>query len=348
MAAITMQQGYYCPDCGTGYLDSSELIPLYECSTCGCTSAERRCESCNKFMGRAEEMGCPSCETAVEERDDLVTDLDGSVILAEDYAEDAPYSERQAQKHEAIRQQAAVRKAAYVRSILGQGTETTCANITPGQRLVGFRPNGEPDIVEYYEQPLVLNVMRPGPQADTLAGRVIVVYKRGSTVSTYFFSPDDPIITLPSEPLPPYVSGGTEDRFFGSPYRQVSVMLSGVGAEVIASYGGAASTVITELASPVQIRQLADALQEVVGQGDTTEAPLAKDARNWGFAGALGAPSIAVGLAEPLDDEPDQGQVVCLQAGSGVYALQSPEMARGLVATLRAAADLIDSRLDIH
>lgn len=80
-----------CPECQTVY-EEADLAPIYECSRCGGTSAERRCEEDNIFMARIG-IGCEDCGVECEEIE-AVEDHDGTLILAEDWDPEASHADR--------------------------------------------------------------------------------------------------------------------------------------------------------------------------------------------------------------------------------------------------------------
>lgn len=93
MSAPDIETGHRCPSCDTIYREG-DLSRLYECSRCGSTSVERRCDACNIFMARAGE-GCEDCATECEEVE-AVVDHDGELVLVEDYDPDISKGERDA------------------------------------------------------------------------------------------------------------------------------------------------------------------------------------------------------------------------------------------------------------
>lgn len=95
---------YQCPDCQAIYTQH-DLVPLYECSRCGGSTPERRCEECNIFTARAGE-GCEECAAECEEVE-VVEDHDGALIPTEEWdpeeskaARDAAYAAERARERE--------------------------------------------------------------------------------------------------------------------------------------------------------------------------------------------------------------------------------------------------------
>ncbi|WP_336794438.1 hypothetical protein [Gordonia malaquae] len=76
-----------CGDCGD-IVDTVE--PVYECTTCGQLTDERRCADCNRFTARAEHsIGCEICFAAVD-TEAAALDHDGALIRAADFDPDGP------------------------------------------------------------------------------------------------------------------------------------------------------------------------------------------------------------------------------------------------------------------
>lgn len=80
---VEPEEALYCPDCDA-YFDSDSAIALYECSRCGQTMAERRCDQCNIFAAKLSDAGCPECESAELEQAQAVRDVSGNLHSTEE------------------------------------------------------------------------------------------------------------------------------------------------------------------------------------------------------------------------------------------------------------------------
>ena len=64
VAAVEVQEGYKCGECGEIREDSLG-VPLYECGQCSTTFAGHegnRCPDCNKFSSKVSDDTCADCE----------------------------------------------------------------------------------------------------------------------------------------------------------------------------------------------------------------------------------------------------------------------------------------------
>ncbi|GAB2734193.1 hypothetical protein [Nocardioides pakistanensis] len=164
----------WCEQCSLPF-EESEATRLYECSNCGTTGPDRRCDQCHKFMARSEEPGCPQCEEKVDENPvAVVRDHDGAIILAEDYEPDGPSkAERDVQARAEAAEKAEADRVARLAEKQQNTTVRTAADIAPGSILID--PEDDSRFATAAE---VLSVRR----VDTPDGP-IVIFK------TYEYSP---------------------------------------------------------------------------------------------------------------------------------------------------------------
>lgn len=86
----------WCAACERAVMDE-EQIAVYECTRCSTTTDERRCPDCNIFTARADySVGCPDCFGELDHDIEIVTDHDGSLILAADFDADGPSNAQRA------------------------------------------------------------------------------------------------------------------------------------------------------------------------------------------------------------------------------------------------------------
>lgn len=93
MSTPTPITGHQCPECSTIHTEPN-LTALYECSRCGETTTERRCDTCNIFAARAGD-GCEDCAAECEEIE-AVEDHDGALIPADEWDPDTSQATRAA------------------------------------------------------------------------------------------------------------------------------------------------------------------------------------------------------------------------------------------------------------
>lgn len=126
----------WCENCSEGF-EEGDATRLYECGECGSVSAERRCDSCNKFKSRSEDPGCPHCEEPVSETTvEMVRDHDSTLIRAEDYDPDATKAERDEQARVAEAAKSEADRLARLVAKQANSAEGTAAAIAPGTVLV--------------------------------------------------------------------------------------------------------------------------------------------------------------------------------------------------------------------
>lgn len=132
MTAITAQ---HCTACDT-IIDTSDLVPVYECGTCGHLDDERRCENCHTFKARAEHRdGCPTCYGETEQVE-AVTDHDGTLIRAVDYDPHTSYAERQAAAAAKARAVANAKQQRKTAQAIRDGRTITVRDLTRGDELI--------------------------------------------------------------------------------------------------------------------------------------------------------------------------------------------------------------------
>lgn len=124
--------GLWCESC-SAETEPGTGVRLYECTSCGETSPERRCESCNKFKSRADDEACAECEQPLVETS-LTTDHDGTTILFDDFdaSSDEPFADRLARQQEESRTRAAAEAARKQQSLDAASRPTTWGKVTPG------------------------------------------------------------------------------------------------------------------------------------------------------------------------------------------------------------------------
>jgi hypothetical protein len=346
-SAPAVIEGYWCENCGTGFEDGAELITLYECGSCGEISAERRCGQCHRFAGRADTPGCPSCEQPVETEVQLVYDHDGELVRSEDYE---PGGEAVAAREARHRQQADQRRAQQLRDktarVLAGAQRTTWDQVPLGRR-VAFVRDGQPDISEWAEQPLVLDILRPGPRSDAFPGLVVALVQRYSQPDTVHMGSDEPVLLLAGEPEPaqPWVSvsGPVENPLKPSPYAKAEVHLRGMGVDIVGTNGYGQGWVVAHLFGPGHIRQVADALDQLLGPGETAEI-MPQEPADIAWWRVSGDQVHRLELSMMTS-----GGRTMLRLGRAGYAGYFEDMAqcRGLAAALRRAASRAEQRLDL-
>lgn len=143
MTAPNTVQAYQCPDCATLY-DESELVTVYECSRCGQTSIERRCDQDNIFMGR---LG-PGCETCAVETEEVeaVEDHDGQLISVDDWSPDGAKADRDAAKAEQDRKARAEQERREKEARAAASETVPASSLAVGDWIINPQPHDwDPD-----------------------------------------------------------------------------------------------------------------------------------------------------------------------------------------------------------
>lgn len=179
--------GYQCTSCATVW-DKEDLVRVYECGSCSTLSDERRCESCNKFMARAEHgEGCPDCFTECEEIESVV-DHDGTLVPVEDYDPTGP---SRAERDRATRDAEAASRAQAAKTehdaVLARCTPTPWSQVTPGALLAPKSPTGFG-----YDTPVPVREVYPRPD-----GSVVVVTAEFSDPRIEVHPGDETVMVLP-------------------------------------------------------------------------------------------------------------------------------------------------------
>lgn len=218
------------PDAGTGVtLDfcesceqvAEETVTVYECSTCGATSEERRCENCHRFMARRDEPGCPDCLEPVVEKA-LVVDLDGAFIDPENYLPQGPaYAVRQAE-------QAVVEKTERQRKTAekAQAQEAASRETTWGEVRVGDRIAGGVDRWGGVRSPAVAHVMTAADGAILVATDEYGLHvERHTADEPVRVSTDAATLAEPIEPVGRYVLLDEAPQGASSPVEGVRIQV---------------------------------------------------------------------------------------------------------------------------
>jgi len=355
-AAPETFEGFWCSDCEQGWESDSELLALYECGSCGTVSSERRCEQCHKFMARSSEMGCPECEQPVDAQAQLVRDHDGQLVRQEDYEpEGDPAALRRKQQAAQVARQRAEKLEQKTARLLTGAQKTTWDQIRTGQQVALIR-DGKPDVDEWVdEQPAVVSVMRPGPHANAFPGQVVTVIQHYGHLHTAHFDLDTPVMLLAGEPAPPVpwvtMLGNTDQMCFGSPHPIAQLHYRALGVDIVGDSGHGQGWVLAHLHGAEQIRQTADAIEQLVGPGPAANVQLEEpqNESQWHVSGHQIHPiTLSIGRGEPLSSNGNKGgPVLRIDREGYTSSFSDMDQCRGLAAALRQAADQIERRLDL-
>lgn len=378
LADVDTFEMLHCEACG-GLCDTSEGDLLYECGTCNGVSSERRCDQCNLFKARSEEVGCPDCgEPLNTDPVECVVDHDGALIRFEDYdPEGAPLEERSAQARaaaEAAREAEAAEAAAERK---GLATPVRAADVEVGQVLIDPSDTGR-----FPSEPTVLAVR----EVDTPDGPIVVltvddfgfrtvVRRAGDTLhfkagATFGDAPNyEPMRFVPecNEKMK-YVSStspaidvevGHASRAGGTLPRIALV----AGRRYDGKIQGHVHTIATwddpqmAAASLEAMEQAADALEEAQAGTEYVRAAdpeaVAVTTSDWVNSDFREDTTLEVGISAW---ESDAGPLVSVRGGSGLNtAFNDPHVLRAAAAQVRAhlhtltgvplKADVVDDRL---
>lgn len=182
----------------------SEAETLYECGSCSDVSTERRCDSCNKFKARSEEVACPDCEEPVTEAQ-VTTDYDGETILFEDFVSGGEaYAVRDAAERAKNAAETAAKDAAAKEHRLANSDDTTWAEVNVG------------DVITLVDVPKWDTPLRyVGYRRDLPDGTVLVAL-HGSSYRLHTFDATEPVlVSTDIEANEVATRYATEDTFAG-------------------------------------------------------------------------------------------------------------------------------------
>lgn len=165
-----------------------DLVRVYECGTCGTLSDERRCEMCNKFMGRADEDGCPDCLTPTVTVETII-DHDGALILAEEYDPDGP------SKKDRDAQNAAIAKDAQQSAQAARwDADRMAASPTPWSQIeAGVSLHGDgPDTTLGVDRPITVHRVCSRPD-----GKIVAITTTWGEPRIEVHTPDEVAFVLP-------------------------------------------------------------------------------------------------------------------------------------------------------
>jgi hypothetical protein len=185
-------------------VSESEAETLYECGSCSDVSTERRCDSCNKFKARSEEVACPDCEEPVTEAQ-VTTDYDGETILFEDFVEGGEsHAVRDAAQREADAAERPAKEAADKEKRL-----TNSAGTTWGEIAVG-------DVITLVDVPKWDTPLRYVGYRHDLPDGTVLVALHGSSYRLHTFDAAEPVlVSTDTEAIEVATRYATEDNFAG-------------------------------------------------------------------------------------------------------------------------------------
>ena len=349
-------RGYWCESCQTGYADDNELLPMYECSTCGTCGVERRCEQCNKFAARSDAMACPGCEEEVLE-ETLVYDHDGTLVQVQDYdPEGESRAERETRAQEAAQRAAEQKITDEMQQILDHSQLVRWDQVFPGQRVVRSNQDGMPDVSRYFSGPdLVVDIVAFGPGAADQANRLLVLRENqySTAPETWMVDPGDPVYLMdtPAESIAPMTRIAPQTpTMVSSPWAKVQIQLEGPEVQILGtSQLGGQRWVMCSVIGPRQARQMADVLAQLAGDGEIQAVPVLDDDRPWPVEGQRAERCEMLVL--PHGDHFGiqlADHMLYIQRSSYSTGFYGLAQARGLAQALRQAADILAQRFDIR
>lgn len=210
---------YKCTDCETLH-GEGDLERAYTCNECGQNTLERRCDTCNKFTARAEhQVGCPDDAAECEEVE-AVTDLDGELILAEDYDPSVPLSERKAANIAAATVRNEVAAAAKRDALFAKSTQVPAAQIVAGDRIIVEPPAHR--VIHPEMDTYTVKLVRPDVNGRT----VFIAVSYGSS-HIIDHAPDDLVRRTGTTTVEPFgqvtVTTGDLGNGVSTPFREVWV-----------------------------------------------------------------------------------------------------------------------------
>lgn len=174
--------GFKCNECDALYVES-DLERAYTCNECSENTLERRCDTCNKFTARAEhQVGCPDDAAECEEVE-AVIDLDGELILAEDYDPSGPLSEREAANIAAAKVRNETAAAAARDAMFAKSTQVHADQIVAGDRIISTP--------EHRETHLTMDTYTVKLARPDVNGRTVLTATNFGSPHIIDYAPDD-------------------------------------------------------------------------------------------------------------------------------------------------------------
>ena len=355
-----------CPECET-IRDPTELVRVYECSSCGEFTEERRCPECNKFTARADFDGCPDCLCETDEFE-AVRDVDGDLVDPDDYDPDVkvPVKERKRLDAEAAKKARSAKTDADFAALQASSTESTWGALVPGDRIITGEVTERDKAVTVGRPHLVLDV------TECRDGRVVVVTEQyGPTVHVH--ASGDPVLVVPPNserdacnPLHAFGKWSVSEqtlRGSSSPHETVTVTLHKAaagehrmveGMPVLSldlrsyNWGARVASFVTAAHAETGLDALDDAADRLAAQLGVTLTPADPNGpgvihgkpEDWFSVNLTEAATVRIGSDSW---HKRHKALIAVQAGSHTVSMSDPQAVRDAVA---AARELLPSLID--